>query len=87
MLRARPCLAPFDLPVTTTFSRTAQAASWRLRDKGTPVMVGIAGIPKPGKSSLVSALAGLAAGGANCPFTTIEPSVAVVPVDDHGSTP
>jgi GTP-binding protein YchF len=45
--------------------------------------VGIVGLPNAGKSSLFSALTGVAAEAANYPFTTIEPNVAIVPVPDH----
>jgi hypothetical protein len=45
--------------------------------------VGIVGLPNAGKSSLFSALTGVAAEAANYPFTTIEPNVAVVPVVDE----
>ncbi len=45
--------------------------------------VGIVGMPNAGKSSLFSALTGVAAEAANYPFTTIEPNVAVVPVADE----
>ena len=45
--------------------------------------VGIVGLPNAGKSSLFSALTGVAAEAANYPFTTIEPNVAVVPVADE----
>jgi ribosome-binding ATPase len=45
--------------------------------------VGIVGMPNAGKSSLFSALTGVAAEAANYPFTTIEPNVAVVPVTDE----
>ena len=45
--------------------------------------IGIVGLPNAGKSSLFSALTGVAAEAANYPFTTIEPNVAVVPVPDH----
>ena len=44
--------------------------------------IGIVGLPNAGKSSLFSALTGVAAEAANYPFTTIEPNVAVVPVAD-----
>ena len=44
--------------------------------------VGIVGMPNAGKSSLFSALTGVAAEAANYPFTTIEPNVAIVPVND-----
>ena len=44
--------------------------------------VGIVGMPNAGKSSLSSALTGVAAEAANYPFTTIEPNIAVVPVAD-----
>src|SRR5947209_12196915 len=45
--------------------------------------VGIVGLPNAGKSSLFSALTGVAAQTANYPFTTIEPNIAVVPVADE----
>ncbi len=45
--------------------------------------VGIVGLPNAGKSSLFTALTGVAAEAANYPFTTIEPNVAVVPVHDE----
>jgi ribosome-binding ATPase len=45
--------------------------------------VGIVGLPNAGKSSLFSALTGVAAEAANYPFTTIEPNLAVVPVSDE----
>jgi ribosome-binding ATPase len=45
--------------------------------------VGIVGMPNAGKSSLFTALTGVAAAAANYPFTTIEPNVAIVPVADH----
>jgi len=45
--------------------------------------VGIVGMPNAGKSSLFSALTGVAAEAANYPFTTLEPIVAVVPVADE----
>jgi GTP-binding protein YchF len=47
-----------------------------------PMKVGIVGMPNAGKSSLFSALTGVAAEAANYPFTTIEPNVAIVPVTD-----
>jgi len=47
------------------------------------VKVGIVGMPNAGKSSLFSALTGVAADAANYPFTTIDPNVAVVPVADE----
>jgi ribosome-binding ATPase len=47
------------------------------------VKVGIVGLPNAGKSSLFSALTGVAAEAATYPFTTIEPNVAVVPVADE----
>ena len=43
--------------------------------------VGIVGMPNAGKSSLFTALTGVAAEAANYPFTTIEPNVAIVPVE------
>ena len=45
--------------------------------------VGIVGMPNAGKSSLFSALTGVAAEAANYPFTTIDPNVAIVPVTDE----
>ncbi len=45
--------------------------------------VGIVGLPNAGKSSLFSALTGVAAEAANYPFTTIEPNLAIVPVADE----
>ncbi len=48
--------------------------------------VGIVGMPNAGKSSLFSALTGVAAEAANYPFTTIEPNIAVVPVGDERLT-
>src|SRR6201998_1877504 len=44
---------------------------------------GIVGMPNAGKSSLFTALTGVAAEAANYPFTTIEPNVAIVPVADE----
>jgi ribosome-binding ATPase len=48
-----------------------------------PMKVGIVGMPNAGKSSLFTALTGVAAEAANYPFTTIEPNVAIVPVNDE----
>ena len=45
--------------------------------------VGIVGMPNAGKSSLFNALSHAGAQAANYPFTTIEPNVAVVGVDDE----
>jgi len=45
--------------------------------------VGIVGLPNAGKSSLFNALSRAGAQAANYPFTTIEPNVAVVPVQDE----
>jgi ribosome-binding ATPase len=47
------------------------------------VKVGIVGMPNAGKSSLFNALTRAGADAANYPFTTIEPNVAVVPVEDR----
>jgi GTP-binding protein YchF len=47
-----------------------------------PMKVGIVGMPNAGKSSLFTALTGVAAQAANYPFTTIEPNIAIVPVVD-----
>jgi GTP-binding protein YchF len=48
-----------------------------------PMKVGIVGMPNAGKSSLFTALTGVAAEAANYPFTTIEPNLAIVPVIDE----
>jgi ribosome-binding ATPase len=48
-----------------------------------PMKVGIVGMPNAGKSSLFTALTGVAAEAANYPFTTIEPNIAIVPVHDE----
>lgn len=45
--------------------------------------IGIVGMPNAGKSSLFNALTKSGAEAANYPFTTIEPNVAVVPVEDE----
>jgi GTP-binding protein YchF len=45
--------------------------------------IGIVGMPNAGKSSLFNALSRAGAEAANYPFTTIEPNVAVVPVQDE----
>ena len=45
--------------------------------------VGIVGMPNAGKSSLFNALSHAGAQAANYPFTTIEPNVAVVGVEDE----
>ncbi len=45
--------------------------------------VGIVGLPNAGKSSLFNALSHAGAQAANYPFTTIEPNVAVVGVEDE----
>ncbi len=56
---------------------------WEWRCCSVPMKVGIVGMPNAGKSSLFTALTGVAAEAANYPFTTIEPNVAIVPVDDE----
>jgi GTP-binding protein YchF len=50
------------------------------------VKVGIVGMPNAGKSSLFNALTRSGAEAANYPFTTIEPNVAVVGVEDERLT-
>ena len=45
--------------------------------------VGIVGMPNAGKSSLFNALSRAGVDAANYPFTTIEPNVAVLPVQDE----
>jgi GTP-binding protein YchF len=45
--------------------------------------IGIVGLPNAGKSSLFNALTRAGAEAASYPFTTIEPNVAVVPVEDE----
>jgi ribosome-binding ATPase len=47
------------------------------------VKVGIVGLPNAGKSSLFKALTRAGADIANYPFTTIEPNLAIVPVEDE----
>lgn len=48
--------------------------------------VGIVGMPNAGKSSLFNALTRAGAEAANYPFTTIEPNIAIVPVEDERLT-
>lgn len=45
--------------------------------------IGIVGMPNAGKSSLFNALTKAGAEAANYPFTTIEPNIAIVPVEDE----
>ena len=45
--------------------------------------IGIVGLPNAGKSSLFTALTGAQVDTANYPFTTIEPNIAIVPVEDE----
>src|SRR3989338_6381448 len=44
--------------------------------------IGIVGLPNVGKSSLFNALSGAGAAVSNYPFTTIDPNVGVVAVND-----
>ena len=44
--------------------------------------IGIVGLPNVGKSSLFNALTGAGVAAENFPFTTIEPNVGIVPIDD-----
>jgi GTP-binding protein YchF len=48
--------------------------------------VGIVGMPNAGKSSLFNALTKAGAEAANYPFTTIEPNIAILPVQDERLT-
>src|SRR5947209_11884764 len=79
-LRAQPPVSRRSLP-----ERRGRGCTARDRDRqGVAAMkVGIVGLPNAGKSSLFSALTGVAAEAANYPFTTIEPNVAIVPVTDE----
>ena len=45
--------------------------------------IGIVGLPNVGKSSLFNALTSAGVAASNFPFTTIEPNVGVVPVQDE----
>src|SRR6185295_9832340 len=62
--------------------RGGRAARHDRRERGA-MKVGIVGMPNAGKSSLFNALTRAGAEAANYPFTTIEPNVAVVPVEDE----
>src|SRR5205807_1501795 len=75
----QPALPGGPLPQRRTGRRGAGVGAGR---SVAAVKVGIVGLPNAGKSSLFTALTGVAAEAANYPFTTIEPNVAVVPMAD-----
>src|SRR6202035_1096744 len=58
-------------------------AARRRGSRAVSTRIGIVGMPNAGKSSLFNALTKAGAEAANYPFTTIEPNVAVVPVEDE----
>src|SRR5205085_2082619 len=78
-VRRQPAVPGGPLPERRTRWRRARDRAGRGLGS---LKIGIVGLPNAGKTSLFSALTGVAAEAANYPFTTIDPNVAVVPVAD-----